>query len=847
MEHAPDRRQTDEPALEQLRWVQRLAHRLCADHALAEDLGQEVLLGSLERGAAPKEDPGAWLRGALKNRLRMASRSRGRRHEHEQSAARERGEDPAHVDPGKLLERFETHRRVSKAVAALREPYRSTVLLRYFEGLTPTEIAAREGAPVATVKTRLTRALKELKAELRGAFGSDDGDDTAWFAALLPLAQMHRPLPAPAPLETTGASEAALPAAASQLSAAPIAALVALAAAATGAWWLTDRGTPDADRIESVAREATTSAHGDDRGTLVAAPSAARTPAEHEDRTASSPAPLLTTDLTVNVVTVHGAPISGVTVQREAEGTTSSLGVTDGGGALRARVPLESAALTVRAAGRAVVLPGAILELGGTQEATVVLSDARPLDGVVLGPSAQPLVDAEVILFPGGDLRLLQSRPLDRASRPTWTTRTDANGRFAFDAAPELPGAQLAVIASGLGRHEFDAPDEGPATVELRIEESAPGSVRGRVLDEAAAPVPGAVVAAGARSTWTDDNGRFQLEVDFGAPLVVRALKAGVGSGAWRGGADEAKAELTLRLDTPPAPLSARVLDAQGHPAAGRRVLLLDRTDFGVVAPRTSEESFTYWSVEGLLGEERTRTKTDANGRFTLVGAEGEDYRIVVADAASLTAETFGPFTCGEAVPDLILAAPGATRTVRGRVTDTDGRPLAGAMIQTRRRLPRAESSNLIAPALRGPMGFADENGDFVLEPLPDSDALELQVFAGANHEAQRHAIEPGDVTLDLRLPRVAAFYLRRNARAELLSDDQFQLLDARTLEPLQLAQTEQLGMFQLAVGELLGPRSPVYRARVGRHVLVVRRSGEEILRTTVEIQPESGTQVIDL
>ncbi|MCP3919298.1 MAG: sigma-70 family RNA polymerase sigma factor [bacterium] len=58
-----------------------------------------------------------------------------------------------------IAERLELHRNLTEAVGALREPYRSVVYLRYFDGLGPTEIAGELDVPVKTIKTRLALAL----------------------------------------------------------------------------------------------------------------------------------------------------------------------------------------------------------------------------------------------------------------------------------------------------------------------------------------------------------------------------------------------------------------------------------------------------------------------------------------------------------------------------------------------------------------------------------------------------------------------------------------------------------------------------------------------------------------
>ena len=48
----------------------------------------------------------------------------------------------------------------------LKEPLRQTVLSRYFENMSPREIAARDGLPVSTVNTRLSTAYAALRTKL---------------------------------------------------------------------------------------------------------------------------------------------------------------------------------------------------------------------------------------------------------------------------------------------------------------------------------------------------------------------------------------------------------------------------------------------------------------------------------------------------------------------------------------------------------------------------------------------------------------------------------------------------------------------------------------------------------
>ena len=81
------------------------------------------------------------------------------------------------------MERDELRRLVGEAVLDLAEPYRSTVVLRFFEELSLAEIAGRSGVPLGTVKTRLRRALERLRRRL----GALDGKERGWAVLLIPL------------------------------------------------------------------------------------------------------------------------------------------------------------------------------------------------------------------------------------------------------------------------------------------------------------------------------------------------------------------------------------------------------------------------------------------------------------------------------------------------------------------------------------------------------------------------------------------------------------------------------------------------------------------------------------
>lgn len=104
----------------------------------------------------------------------------GRRHD-QRSASERIGPSPAET-----VERLESQQLVVEVVLGLGEPYRETVLLRFFHDLTPAEIAARQGIPPATVRSRIARALALLRTRLEERQGGDPG---SWRALLTPIIQ----------------------------------------------------------------------------------------------------------------------------------------------------------------------------------------------------------------------------------------------------------------------------------------------------------------------------------------------------------------------------------------------------------------------------------------------------------------------------------------------------------------------------------------------------------------------------------------------------------------------------------------------------------------------------------
>ena len=136
----------------------------------AEDVLQELFLQVWKRASDFDEARGrpfTWLVTLARSRAIDRLRSLGARDRAATEAARDAGPEPW-SDAAHDAIRSEESEIVRQALAELPEEQRQALLLAYFEGLTQTEIAARLGAPLGTVKTRMRSGMIKLRELLRG-------------------------------------------------------------------------------------------------------------------------------------------------------------------------------------------------------------------------------------------------------------------------------------------------------------------------------------------------------------------------------------------------------------------------------------------------------------------------------------------------------------------------------------------------------------------------------------------------------------------------------------------------------------------------------------------------------
>ena len=146
----------------------RTAYVITGSAADAEEVVQDAFVKAYRARAGFR--PGApfrpWLLKIVANEARNKRRSTGRRARLELHVAEERPSGGAAPSPEVALLAGEERATLLAAVQALGEEQRAVVVCRYLLGLSEAETAAVLDCRPGTVKSRLSRALARLEAEL---------------------------------------------------------------------------------------------------------------------------------------------------------------------------------------------------------------------------------------------------------------------------------------------------------------------------------------------------------------------------------------------------------------------------------------------------------------------------------------------------------------------------------------------------------------------------------------------------------------------------------------------------------------------------------------------------------
>lgn len=486
----------------------------------AADLVQEVTLTALDQGPRDHSAVGSWLRAVLRNKAYKKHRGDNRRQGREQAAHERTGKDsaPAAIE---VAAHRETISRLHSALLALPSPFQETLFARYFEDLTPTEIAARMSVSLATVKSRLRRALEQLRGQMESSVGLD------WRAAFAGAFGLGR-------ASTTAAPAAAIFGAMTLLKLLGAAAATALVLWAV--WPDPAPPTGNATAATSSGPQTATAQHTTTEPTerrLVT--DSSRAPAE----AALQPAQGIT--LTGRCVDHAGTPLSGVLAEGKAYdmngvGLTATVPATSGpDGSFEVVLPAHKNyghAFTLHLDGHCEVdrtffnaKRGDRIEAGD-----VVLPTACTVAGSVVDEHGAPQASVKLNI-----IKLDRDTPSTGRVTESFTTAA-ADGRFTVaDVVP--PGRYAVRVLNRLDVGGADqtftvAAGQAQQFVELKVEPPMP-KCRGVIVDAHDIPIAKAGVSLrGGRyspSVMTDDQGRFTIEPDphKQQPYVIEASAKG--------------------------------------------------------------------------------------------------------------------------------------------------------------------------------------------------------------------------------------------------------------------------------------------------------------------------------
>jgi RNA polymerase sigma factor (sigma-70 family) len=555
-----------ESLLQHREWVRRVARALVSDENLADDLEQEVWLDALQRPPRSSESPRGWLATALRHNLVDLRRSEAGRRRREESRAR-----PEAQGPGDVVAEAEGHRRLVVAVMDLPEPWRTTLLHRYFQDLPLAEAARREGAPLETVRTRVRRGLAILRERLDAEQGGDRG---AWVTALLPLTAGGAAAKGTGAMAGAGASTALKWGGLLVQTLSKIAVAAGVVAVGGVLLWALSRGPVGPSAVEEAR---------------IARPAAAR-PAEIPPGTAPAP---------------RSAPPATAPAPPAAPSSGAAAPVKD----VPAAVPAVAEATPAAVAPPSPAPAPARAFQGEVSGRVLLLSDRSPVGGatVVLQRKWNP---AEAVPK--------EAVPKEAAPREEpQTLVTDASGAFRFQSVPpgtfEVRASFQGFAPRTLPAVVMDETAAGAAGLEALLVKG--GAVEGVVFDERGSPAEGVTVRAHRSDTppqsaeaTTGADGRYRFENLTAGSWRVEAVR---GEGRIQSVVVAVAEGGTAKADfRSGASISGTLVDAEGSVLPG-----------AIVRARPKDMKGGYTSRD---------TRTDDAGAFTIADLQPGEWVVSV-------------------------------------------------------------------------------------------------------------------------------------------------------------------------------------------------------------------------
>ncbi|MEO0481843.1 MAG: sigma-70 family RNA polymerase sigma factor [Planctomycetota bacterium] len=691
---------------EEAAWLRRLAARLITDPALADDACQEAWLAAARKGLTERSDLRADLFRWMRRFAWRWRRAETRRSLHEQ-AARPGQEFPSTHE---LLSRAEERQRLWLRLTELPEPYRTTLLLRFQEGVDTSQIAKRFDCPTDTVRRRIRKGLSLLRE--RYARDSSGTGRNALALIAIPLTPRLSPLSAPiSALGTTGTATAV---GAWMMKKATMAvAITALLAGGLGVSYALDAGATNTPESPKTPTRTAALDPGARTETVRPGPQVRteRTPTEER---LSTPNPESQCLVRGELYDDAGLPIVG--------GTAELVAGSDHWNA----TPIWAATDLSTATGAFAVTPAATqnddpvrLRLRGSdfhQEVTIMFGpdseDGRPrLTDQIVDVGSITLGPASVVT---GRLLSSSQRPIEEAwiddDQSSEFARSTPDGRFRL---PRLtPGEHtISVKVAGYLVRRFDLVLPASRLTNLGdvVLEAAP-RVQGVVTDSRGIPLLDAKVSTrGFTRGWVFEthDGYFDVPLPEDRPTRIYGRASGhEQSDGQRVTPGQSDVAIQLDPDSPRALF--HIVDDRNGSAVRRFGVRLDYDDrLDGFPPRVR-----------LYRTGRVSASCEPEDEFIEVHAPGYERTILAIDDTAWSEDG-----------QIIRLIPAAT--LRGRLVGSDGEPAAGREVLLRfGRLGRVERGESEAPVpfdtesevgqvFRSQGGFTIHPMTPIDEPLP--------------------------------------------------------------------------------------------------------------------------------
>ncbi|MFT7485730.1 MAG: RNA polymerase sigma-70 factor (ECF subfamily) [Candidatus Paceibacteria bacterium] len=801
-----------EQLLHHRQWLRRLASAIVGEQ-LADDVLQETWTAALATPPPHAENLQAWLARVVRRFAWKRLISEQHRSDREEVYA----PNESLPAPEHLVACIEEQQLIAQAVAQMEEPYRSTLLWRYYEDLSLTDIARRAEVPESTVRSRVQRGLDRLRGHLEVQHGVD------WRLAVLPLLKPE-------------ASGAVTTAAGSMLNTGGLlmttqAKLLAACALALATLFVSTRlgaSAPDEENLTmAVVEESPAEADPTPQVLQPKQRQLAQQQVSPETTQVAPRMPMVT--VTVTVFDPTGKALEGVPLvsrPMETGGQATEVGVSNRAGELRFDCPSTPHEITCGEGYFTLYST----EVGNASQADaelfVIAAPEIQLSGRVEREDGSPLAEVGVYFewwslssFP----RVLSSvRP---AAMPKTMTLED--GTFSLASSPGSGQLKLHFYRQGFQRHSLPCPDTSQEnlTVTLSAHHGPSEGFRVAVFDEDGAALPQVLVRFGRHTTRSDESGEASLpwtrrDVNLVAvhpgksPFVLERF----GHSAWEalGSPDP------MRIDLPDSKheIRGRVFGPEGTPARGISVTIERGTPLaeGVFAEFIASEVQANSTLE--------LARTDKDGRFVLRGLTDREYMVTAFDAES--------YACirGKARPDgdeidLHFPTNALLFDVDVICVDERGTPLVGLEVGVKLQVTYGIGGRLIRKAL----ATTDEAGRFHLDTLPLSETW-IQ-FSGpgildtTSGVTQEQLDSMGTGPLKFELQGLADFRFVPSGEdptgcsAALMREDS-------SLVSLWV-QAKGTRMFVLT-WDLKDGASPTYQVHAGEYTLTVIR-GSEIIR----------------